>query len=320
MKRFQHVVLSLVLGVGAIACKQSNPPDLIGMVDSREVLVSTKLAGRLAQVRVREGDQVKVGDTLAVLGSPEVVAKVEQAAGSAKSAKARLRMAKKGARDEEVRMAQTQLSQATEARKLAESTWKRISKLLSDSAIARQQADEAEFRWRSAQETESAAAARLHLVENGARPEELDAAEGLVQTAVNALTEAKSWQKETVILAPCNGIVQKRYLGAGEILGAGAPILVLIRPEEVWVALCVREDQLRQFEIGKTFGGSIPALGQDSVSFRVEWMTAMGDFATWRSTSRKGDADLKSFEVRLTPRQTVPGLLPGMTVRFPTRI
>lgn len=298
-----------------VGCK-TDTPDLIGMADGREILVSAKIAGRLASVRVSEGDQVHAGDTLAVLGSPEVAAKVEQAAGAAKSASARLRMARKGARDEEVKMATTQLVQATEARKLAEATWKRVAKLLADSAIPRQQAEEAEFKWRSAQETESAAAARLDMVRNGARPEELEAAEGLLQSASNALSEARSWQRETVVLSPCDGIVQKRYLGAGEIMGAGSPILVLIRPEDTWVALPVREDQLAGIKLGSTLIGRIPALGMDSVEFKVTWMTSMGDFATWRSTNRKGDADLRSFEVRLMPKTQAPGLLPGMTVRF----
>jgi HlyD family secretion protein len=61
--------------------------------------------------------------------------------------------------------------------------------------------------------------------------------------------------------------------------------------------------------------GEIPALSK-SAEFRVSWMSAMGDFATWRATSRKGDADLRSFEVRLVPVAPVAGLLPGMTVRF----
>jgi len=320
MNRFQTTLAFATTGfvtMAGVGCKGPRAPDLIGMADGREVLVSAKLAGRLAQVRVSEGDRVKAGDTLAVLGSPEVFAKVEQAEGAAKSATARLRLTKKGAREEEVRMAQTQYAQAIEARKLAEATWKRVSKLVTDSAIPRQQADEIEFKWRAAQEAENAAAARMDMLRNGARPEELEAAEGLDQSARNALNEAKSWQRETVVLAPCDGIVQKRYLGAGEIMGAGAPILVLIRPEEVWVALAVREDQLAGFALGTQIAGTIPALGVPAAPFKVTWMTSMGDFATWRSTNRKGDADLRSFEVRLTPLSPVAGLLPGMTVRFP---
>jgi len=190
-----------------------------------------------------------------------------------------------------------------------------MEKLHADSALTRQQADEAQFRWRSAQEMEGAAQARVDMLRKGARPEELDAAEGMAQSAENALLEARSWQKEGVVLAPCDGTVQKRYLGAGEIAGAGAPIVVLIRPEEVWVALPAREDQLAGIAVGRKMTGEIPALGK-TADFQVSWMSAMGDFATWRATSRKGDADLRSFEVRLQPVAPVPGLLPGMTVRF----
>lgn len=320
MNRFHKTIAIAATGfvsLVAAGCKGTQAPDLIGMADGREVLVSAKLAGRLAKVLVSEGDHVEAGDTLAVLASPEVAAKVEQAEGAVRSAGARLRMMKKGAREEEVRMAQTQLSQAVQARKLAEATWKRVAKLVTDSAIPRQQADEVEFKWHAAQEMENAAAARMDMLHNGARPEELEAAEGISQSARNALSEAESWQRETVVLAPCDGVVQKRYLGAGEIMGAGAPILVLIRPEEVWVALAVREDQLKGFAVGSLASGTIPALGGEPAPFKVTWMTSMGDFATWRSTNRKGDADLRSFEVRLTPLAPVAGLLPGMTVRFP---
>ena len=125
----------------------------------------------------------------------------------------------------------------------------------------------------------------------------------------------RSWSHETKILSPVSGIVQKRYLGGGEISAAGAPILVLIQPEETWVALPAREDQLASVRKGDVLHGSIPALGLKDVELRVTWLSAMGDFATWRSTSRKGDADLRSFEVRLEPVHVIPGFLPGMTVR-----
>lgn len=301
--------------LGLAGCQESEPHPLVGMADGREISVAAKLAGRLGQVRVAEGDRVREGDTVAVLVSPEVSAKVAQAAGAVKSAQARLAMARKGARSEEIRMAETQAAQATEARKLAEATWRRVEKLHADSALSRQQADEVEFRWRAAQENENAALARLQMVRKGARPEEIEGAEGLVESATNALAEARSWQKESVVLAPCDGVVQKRYLAAGEIASAGAPIVTLIRPEDVWVALPAREDQLTGLKLGATIEGEIPALSR-SATFKVSWMSSMGDFATWRSTTRKGEADLRSFEVRLTPAAPVAGLLPGMTVRF----
>ena len=173
------------------ACQKEEPKELVGMGETREVVVASKVSGRLANVLVSEGDTVRAGQVVASLASPEIEAKVEQARGMVKSADARRDMVRKGARPEEIRMAETAFTQATEARKLAETTWKRVQKLLSDSALPRQQADEAEFKWRSAQENEAAAGARYEMLKRGARPEELEAAEGASQSAKNALLEAE---------------------------------------------------------------------------------------------------------------------------------
>jgi len=313
--RTQLYGLIACTGLILLGCEPKEEAPLVGMAETREVMVASKLSGRLAEVVVSEGDHVKAGQPLARLASPEVEAKVEQARGAQKSAQARLTMIRKGARSEDLHMAETALAQATEARKLAETTWNRVKKLLADSALSRQQADEVEFKWRAAQETETSAATRVEMIKNGARPEEIEAAEGAAFSASNAVTEAESWSKETTVLSPVAGIVQKRYLGAGEIAAAGAPILVLIRPEETWVALPVREDQLASLHLGDQVQAEVPALGVVGIAFKVTWMSAMGDFATWRATSRRGDADLRTFEVRLEPVKPLSGFLPGMSVR-----
>lgn len=289
---------------------------LVGMSEGREIAVAAKLAGRLSSVRCEEGDTVKAGDTVAMIGSPEVNAKVLQAEGALRSAEAKLRMARHGARPEEIRMAASAAEQATQGRILAETTWKRVQSLLADSAIPVQQADEVRMKWQLAVQTEEAAKARLEMTRKGARPEEIDAAEGLVQSARNALAEARSWQNETAVLAPAAGVVQKRYLAQGEVAGAGSPIVVLVRPEETWATVAVREDMLSQLPIGATVKAGIPALALEDIAFDVVWHSSMGDFATWRATSRKGDTDLRSFEVRLEPAQPIAGFLPGMTVRL----
>lgn len=315
MKRYGFAATALT-GIALFAGCSDDEPYLVGMSEGREVAVAGKLAGRLASVRCEEGDTVKAGDTLAMLGSPEVDAKVLQAEGAVRSAEAKLTMARHGARPEEIRMAASAAEQAAQGRILAETTWKRVQALLADSAIPAQQADEVRMKWQLAVQTEEAANARLQMTRKGARSEEIDAAEGLVQSARNALAEARSWQKETAVLAPIDGVVQKRYLAAGEVAGAGSPIAVLIQPEQTWATVAVREDLLSALKLGTTLKAEIPALGAKDVAFKVVWHSSMGDFATWRATSRKGDTDLRSFEVRLEPISPVPGFLPGMSVRL----
>lgn len=296
------------------ACGGTDDP-LVGMAEGREVAVATKLPGRLASVRAEEGDTVRAGDTLALRTAPSACRTLADISGLPSSAEARLALARRGARPEEIRMAETGLDQARQARTLAETTWKRVQSLLADSAIPAQQADEVAMKWRVAVEAEEGAKARLAMVRKGARAEEIEAAEGLVQSARNQLAEAQAWERETAVLSPVDGVVQKRYLAQGEVAGAGAPILVLIRPEETWATLALREDLLARLPLGTRLRADIPALGRTAVPFHVAWISSMGDFATWRATSRKGDTDLRSFEVRLEPDTPLPGFVPGMTVR-----
>lgn len=316
-KRDSYLMISSILfAILLQGCSDAEPVKWTGLAETKEIMIASKLPGRLAEVTVQEGDTIHSGALVARMTSPEVEAKVAQAEGMLLSTEARLKLARKGARPEELRMAEAALSQAEDARKLAETSWLRIQKLWADSALPRQTADEAEFRFKSAQQNETAARQRVLMIQQGARPEELDALEGALLSARNAKLEASSWAKETSIFSPIDGVVQKVYLEAGEMAPAGAPLIAMIRPDRIWVVIALREDLLKGLPMGSRLQGSIPALGKDSVEFQLTWMSVMGDFATWRSTGRKGDTDLRTFEVRFEPVQPISGFLPGMTVQL----
>ena len=94
-------VVMIVAVIGLLAIDRD--PDMIqGQVEVSEYRVSSKVPGRILELRVKEGDYVKAGDTLAILDAPEVRAKMEQAQ-SAQSAAAALELkAQNGARKEQI--------------------------------------------------------------------------------------------------------------------------------------------------------------------------------------------------------------------------
>ena len=75
----------------------------------------------------------------------------------------------------------------------------------------------------------------------------------------------------------------------------------------------MREDELRQFEIGREFDAYVPALDR-SIRMKVSYMKDIGDFAAWKATKETGQYDLKTFEVRATPLSVTSDLRPGMSV------
>ena len=101
---FAGVVIIVAL-IGFFALGR-DPEIIQGQVEVTEYRVSSKVPGRILELRVKEGDYVKVGDTLAILDAPEVRAKMEQAQ-SAESAAAALELkAQNGARKEQIQGAE----------------------------------------------------------------------------------------------------------------------------------------------------------------------------------------------------------------------
>jgi HlyD family secretion protein len=170
-------------------------------------------------------------------------------------------------------------------------------------------------RWRcAARDQMDAAKAKLDMVMNGARSEEIDGAKSLFHQAENAYAEAMAYDGETRITSKIDGEITKRIVDAGEMAAGGYPIFTILDPTDMWVTIQVREDQLGAIKKGMTMKATIPALNNAQFEFDVATMAAMGDYAAWRPTKQKGEFDLKTFEVRLRAKAPIPGLRPGMSV------
>jgi HlyD family secretion protein len=288
---------------------------LTGIVETSEIDIASKIPGRIDSLYVTEGDAVHRGEILAVLTSKEVDAKVEQARGAMDAAKARLQMARNGARSEEREAIEKLYLQTQHQYDLAEKTWKRIQAMYRDSVISAQEHDQVQFQFLAAREQRDAAQSRYQMVLNGTRTEDLHAAEALVHQAENVYKEAVAYQDEARLVCPIDGELCKKIVEKGELVASGYPVMTVINPSDSWVVLTVREDQLASIAKGKVVGVTVPSLGSQSHQFVVTYVAAMADFATWRATNQKGDFDLKTFEVRLRAEHAVPGLRPGMTAR-----
>ena len=119
-------------------------PELIqGQVEVSEYHVSSKVPGRILELRVKEGDFVKVGDTLAILDAPEVRAKMEQAQSAENAAAAQEEMARNGARQEQIQGAFQLMQQAKAGLEIAEKSYRRVQRLYDEGVMSAQKRDEA---------------------------------------------------------------------------------------------------------------------------------------------------------------------------------
>lgn len=284
-----------------------------GQAEVSEYRISGKVPGRILEYRIKEGDTVRKGDTLVIIEAPEVQAKMMQAEAAKAAAQAQQQKAYKGARAEQIQGAYELWQKAKAGLEIAQKSHDRVKRLYEQGVLPAQKYDEAAAQLNAAVATERAAKSQYDMAKNGAEAEDKLAATALVNRAKGAVAEVESYIKETVLVAPVDGEVSEVFPKEGELVGTGAPIINLARLDDMWVTFNVREDLLKGLTIGKIVKAYVPALGRD-VDVRINYMKDMGTYAAWKATKTTGQYDLKTFEVRGVPTDTVQGLRPGMSV------
>lgn len=285
-----------------------------GQVEATEYRVSSKVPGRILEYRVAEGQQVAVGDTLAILEAPEVQAKMEQAQAAQAAAEAQNVKAIKGARSEQIQAAYEMWQKAKAAVTIMEKSYQRTKSLQEQGVVPLQKLDEVTAQRDAAIATERAAFAQYSMAKNGAQREDKQAAEALVDRARGAVAEVASYIRETYLTAPTAGEVSEIFPKMGELVGTGAPIMNVAQLQDSWVSFHVREDRLQDLGMGKEFTAIVPALGNREVRLKVYFLKDLGTYAAWKATKATGQFDLKTFEVKARPTKAVAGLRPGMSV------
>ncbi|EEX41811.1 HlyD family secretion protein [Vibrio furnissii] len=301
------------IGYSFYQAYQPAPVRLQGQIESQQYSISSKVPGRIDQVYVRKGDDVKKGQLIFTLHSPEIEAKLEQAIAGQKAAGALAQEAENGAREQQIRAAKDQWMKAKAAAELAEKTYLRVNNLYNDGVVAEQKRDEANTQWQAAKYTESAAFQMYEMAREGARAETKQAAQEKARMAAGAVAEVEAYAADTKIESWFDGEVSQVLMQSGELAPQGFPVVTVIDREDSWAVLNVREDLLSYFEKGATFTAYLPALNQ-SLEFKVTHVAVMGDFATWRSTDSAQGFDLRTFEIEARPTAPEAKLRMGMSV------
>ena len=284
-----------------------------GQVEVKEYRVSSKVPGRILELRVEEGEYVHAGDTLALLDAPEVKAKMTQAQGAMGGATALEDMARHGARKEQIQGAFQLLQQAKAGLEIAEKSYHRVQHLFEEGVMSEQKRDEAFAQYQALQAQVLAAQSQYDMAVNGARTEEKRAAQAQVERARGAVEEVNAYMNETVLIAQKDGEVSSIYPMVGELVGTGSPIMTIAIKDDLWGTFNVREDQLSGMQVGTEFTAYVPAF-KKNIKMKVYYMKDQGSYATWKATKATGQYDLKTFEVRARPTETMEGLLPGMSL------
>ncbi len=293
----------------------SNPPDLIlqGMVEAKHIKVASKIPGRIDKILIEVGDKVNQGDTMIIISTPELDAKLVQALSVHEAAESQSDKAINGAREEQIQGANSMLRKAKAGVEIYSKTFVRVKKLHEEGVVSSQQLDEASAKLKAAQETEAAALSQYNMALNGARIEDKKGAAALVDQASGVLQELGSYLSEAQVKAPISGEVASLISQEGEIVNSGYPIATIVDLNDVWFIFNIREDYLTKIGMDELISISVPAIGEQTFEAKITYINPLGDFATWKATKTTGEFDMKTFEVRAKPTEVIKGLRPGMS-------
>lgn len=310
------LIISIVGVVALCGVLSVSRPDMTiqGEVEVDEYRVSGKVPGRILKILVEEGQNVKAGDTLALIEAPDVQAKLQQVQAAEDAADALRRKADNGARKEQVQAAYEMWQKAKAGSEVMEKSYRRIQRLFDEGVTTAQKLDEVKAQRDAAIATEKAAQAQYEMAKNGAQQEDRDAARAQRQRAEGAVAEVNSYLRETVFTAAMDGEVTDIFPTIGELVGTGAPVMNVAMMDKMWVTFNIREDMLSGISVGNTLNVSIPALGNRETTVKVTYMKDLGTYAAWKATKTTGQFDMKTFQVKAVPTEKVEGLRPGMSV------
>lgn len=306
------VIIAVVALVGWFL-KRSEPTIIQGTVECTTYKASSKIAGRIEEMKVEQGDHVTKGQLLYVLSTPELDAKLRQAEAVKSAATALDQKALAGARVQQIEAALNMWQKAQAGKELAQKTYDRVKALYDKGVVPEQKFDEADANYRAMVATEMAAKAQYDLAVAGASKEDKDAAAAQVQQAEGVVSEVESYISDAMVYAPVDGEVSTIIAEQGELVGTGYPVVAILDTTDTWVTFNIKETLLPKITVGMKMTTYVPALDRN-VELEVSYISVQADFATWSATRTQGSFDIRTFAVKARPVTDVENIRPGMSV------
>ena len=280
---FILAILALAAGAGGYYYLQRLPEapggDVFqGYVDGDLLQTGPEVSGRIVQLSVREGMQVRMGDLIIRLDDNMQQAGLELAAARLEEARARLRLAEaQRQRPEALRVLEAAVEQVKAALKVSTANYKRIKRLYAQHIVPKARLEEARGALERDQARLNEAKRQLETARLPARAEEIGAAMASVRAAEAQVREAKVRLRQTRVSAPASGTVQEVYFRPGEIVRAGQPVLSILPPRNLKIRFYVAEPLKARYALGDIVRISCDSCAADMTA-RISFISGKAEY------------------------------------------
>jgi HlyD family secretion protein len=270
----------------------TEPLVLSGTVDARQVDLSFQVGGRIARLLTDEGRTVRAGERVAELDGTDLQLAAERTQAQLLAARKALAVLKAGARPQELGVAQAAVAQAQADKRFADQQVARTQELVNRQFVAPEQLDRA----RSVVDTAAArleqAAQSLSLLRAGARKEDIERAAAEVDAADAARQSAERQLGYAALASPVGGVVSVRLAEAGQVVGAGMPVLRVAETSRPWVRAYLAEPDLPRVRLGQNVEVRVDGAPGRRFSGRLAFISPHAEFTPKTVETRALRVDL----------------------------
>ena len=228
----------------------SRSPILTGYVEGEALYLATPIAGRIDEVLVRRGDQVKPGQRLFVVDPVQLEAQRDQAGAEVSAAKAQAADARQGQRPVELAIFDANVAAAEATARDAAANLRRVRPLVEKGVYAKARLDDAQSTYDAAQAQVKAAKRQREAAALGARQDQTRAADSRVQQTNAALVAANARLSDGTPVAPAAARVEDVFFQNGEWASANQAVVALLPDDKIKLRFFVPERQISAYRPG----------------------------------------------------------------------
>jgi len=261
-----------------VACsRQKSSNGIQGYAEGDFVYISPPLGGVISSLDVSRGDQVTSGQVLFTIDPTTAKAARDEASRKIEEARATLRDLQLGKRPTEIISLEAQMKQAQAALALAMKNYDRQKVLFQNHTISAEERDQARSSAEQSQQKVQQLQADLATGKQGARENQIEAADANVRALEASLRQTEWNLAQTTQTAPSSAAVFDTYFRPGEDVPPAKPVVSLLPPENIHVRVFVPEQTLGTVQAGTSAtviadGSSRPVSGWISfISPRAEF-------------------------------------------------
>lgn len=241
--------LACVALLGCAPHDQQAEP-LQGVVELEEQVLAFEVGGRVDAVNVARGDVITPDMPLVALDDTLERAARDANANQLEAARARANLLRSGSRPEEIRAVAAQLRGARANEELLQKNLEREKTLLDHGAVPEARVDELNARLLFATAEREALEQKLRALRNGARPDEIRAADFSAGSAESSVELHDARLERHVLAAPEPGEIIDVHVEVGEVVAPGAPIVTLADTRRPYADVFVPQERLPDIQRG----------------------------------------------------------------------